>query len=1654
MPIRALGRLLWVLITLLTRSRSLHFVSTQRVWARIGIDSWGPRGASACRSRSLLKYFSLLVLATAPVLSQASFPATSTTLYIPRSAVTGNEFPGFNNNGIWFAQYSRMAACSITNDQVHYYYGSDYSSFSMQGDVCVILYKDGSTYQYTAQAVLFQGQCPANSTLAGATCSCRQGYIEKGATCVLPASFTVSLVGASSTHVSPAGPALLQTAHVDQNGSPGAGKEVTISLSDGTAQQGVTDGAGNFVFTFAPPPKSTSVRLAATCSECQNTAEKTIDVAGVDAGTCSRTLIGNPINLASGEKVQYETDWIDASVDPLTFARTYGSASPDVARTAGLGPNWLHSFWGTVAGSSDGKTVYLGDGTRLTLSPTSTGTYAGLGAAGTLVVTADGQEFTRGSDDSHWKFDLNGRLLAITQRNGWATSLQYNSAGQLVSATNAFGRILKFDYDASGHLTGITVPDGSRVAFTYDASGRLGSAVSAGESTSYLYEDSRWPNALTGTVDATGVRIGTYSYDANGLAVATSHAGGADAYRLTYDASVASGAGSLFPGASTDAVSFQRSVQVTDPLGSTRSVVIKGGDGSVQLVTAGSPASGDSVANRSFVQGTALAASETDFMGVSTLFTWDTSRRLKIGEMRAAGLPEAQSTSIQWHPIFRLPVLVSEPGRNTEFVYDAVGNLITQTITDLATGQARTWQWSYTAERLVGTMTDPRGGIWVFGYDAFGNRVSAKDPLGQTTRYAYDLAGRVASQTDPNELQTKFVYDVRGRLTQLTRDTEVTSFAYMPSGKLAEVVLANGYAVKYSYDAAQRLIGASDNRGASVSFMLDGMGNRVHEEIKDAGGNIALATSRVINSLNRVAAVQGSVGQTTTLAYDGNGELVAQTDPLNQSTRQTLDALRRPTSISFADNATASQSWSQLDQLTQVADPKGVRTTYARNAFGEVISESSPDIGTISYTRDAAGNVVQMKDAKGQITTIDRDSLGRPIRIAYADGKQVSLVYDAAGFVSTMTDSSGSTSFTRDAQGRVLAKTQQIAVGGSAQFTLAARYSYVAGDLQQVTYPSGMQVSYRRQAGRIVGIDVRPPGTLRSSAPFVSDLVWTALGQPKAWTWSSGDKASRSFDTDGRMVQNEFASYNWDAASRISSITQMLWASAREPEGSERDGARRSRRALQQVPVTWAVGYDSRNRVTSFVRTGSDTRYSYDANSNRLTSVEVAGGDLDLDGFFTGDADRTQTESQQSMLDPLSNRLLGFTRRASVSREGKAADSASYAVTYTVDANGSLTSDGVRSFDYDGSGRLAKVRMRSDDEPTSIVYLHNGTGQRVFKSDLEVERSEPTKEELGEDFLDWLRHRFGAWLSGGERVRLGNGFLYADGDMPSWALLGEYGNGGSSSTGSVEYIWLPIESGGAIPIGLHRGGQLFAIHGDHLGTPRLVTNEANTPVWQWPYTAFGDNQPVGVLRTKRDEGQVRIGNAEPEVRLDLRFPGQMQDAETRTFYNYYRDYRPAEGRYAQSDPIGLDGGINIYGYVGGNPLSYSDPSGLDPYTGQTPPENIPGGPWTRAGAGQPPGTFYGPQNPNGGPRDVCRYVPDGANGGPVGAKDSYWKTKVPGEPWTRFDLEGNPITPQQAHPGNPTSAPISPLVVPWSVPLYPVLCPLCNVLMPPTDGPS
>ncbi len=106
---------------------------------------------------------------------------------------------------------------------------------------------------------------------------------------------------------------------------------------------------------------------------------------------------------------------------------------------------------------------------------------------------------------------------------------------------------------------------------------------------------------------------------------------------------------------------------------------------------------------------------------------------------------------------------------------------------------------------------------------------------------------------------------------------------------------------------------------------------------------------------------------------------------------------------------------------------------------------------------------------------------------------------------------------------------------------------------------------------------------------------------------------------------------------------------------------------------------------------------------------------------------------------------------------------------------------------------------------------------------------------------------------------------------------------------------------------------LSYLHTDHLGKPQFATDETGATIWDAgaKVTPFGD----GI-------------NTAAAFAQNLQFPGQYHDAETALSHNHHRTYDPTLGRYLQSDPIGLAGGLNRYAYVGGNPMGFADPLGL------------------------------------------------------------------------------------------------------------------------------
>jgi len=1061
-------------------------------------------------------------------------------------------------------------------------------------------------------------------------------------------------------------------------------------------------------------------------------------------------------------------------------------------------------------------------------------------------------------------YDTLGKLVSIKDKNGITHTLTYSAQGNLSKVTDSFGNQLQFTHDDYGNFATLTDLAGDLYRFTYQSNGNLTSVTYPdGKIRTYHYNEPAYtsganlPNALTGITDENGVRFATYTYDKQGRAVVTEHADGVERYVLGYSSD----------GSNT---------MVTDPLNSQYThhfqTILGVAKSTGQSQPAGSGCSAASSAITYDANGN--AASRADFNGNKTCYAYDLTRNLEIARVEglAAGAtcpgdlinytPAANSSERKilttWHANFRLPTLITEAGRETGYVYDTYGNITQHQIKDTATNTTRTWSTNYSYHVsipgviLQKTEDGPRTDVsdvtttqyyapdaaCTGGHSGCRTQVSnITNALGHVTQITrYNAHGQPEQIIDPNGLTTTLVYDVRQRLLSRTVGTEITGYQYDNIGQLKKITFPDNSFLSYTYDAAHRLTDMADNLGNRVHYTLDAMGNRTKEELFDPSNNLARTQQREFDALSRLWKDTGAQSQTMQYQYDAQGNLKQITDPLLHATNFQFDTRNRLKETVDPANGHTQQTLDALDRLTQVTDPRNIATTYTVNGFGDVTQEVSADRGTTTYTYDSAGNLKTVTDARGVKHTYSWDALNRPTQrthttVAGVPGAtQLIWSYDTGtngiGRLSSMTDESGSTSFSYDAHGRLLTKTQ-IATIGTVNYNQTLNYQYDnVGRLSQMTYPSGTQITTS------YGADGRPVEIRVNGNLLLGNIVYQPFGAPKSWTWGNGQTHIRSFDQDGQLkthpIGGDTRTLTYDAASRI-----INTADTNNPAYNR------------------TYDYDALDRLTSQSDNSGFKLWGYDANSNRTTAQFGSTG-------------------YPYTIAATSNRLINVAGPV--------------IKTYNYDAAGYPLSDGAATFTWNAAGKLLSTVKNGKTH----VYRYNALDQRISKNG-----------PLSPNFF----------------------FFYDSAGQ----LIGEYKDNAATTTPTDDWlireetVWL-----GDIPLAVIKKPaatspiQIYYIHTDHLDTPRVIVDQSNTIVWRWDNThAFGANLP--------DESPTDVTQV---FEYNPRFPGQYFDQETNLHYNYFRYYEPETGRYISPDPIGLAGGVNVWGYVGQNPLSLIDPYGL------------------------------------------------------------------------------------------------------------------------------
>lgn len=783
--------------------------------------------------------------------------------------------------------------------------------------------------------------------------------------------------------------------------------------------------------------------------------------------------------------------------------------------------------------------------------------------------------------------------------------------------------------------------------------------------------------------------------------------------------------------------------------------------------------------------------------------------------------------------------------------------------------------------------------------------VSGVQAVERSWSYSYNSLGLVETangpRTDVADI-TSYSYDPEGHLTQVTNALgHITQLSNFDSyGNPQSLTDANGVSSDLSY-TAQGWLASVSSASSTTSFEHDAIG-QITKVTRGDGSWLQYTWS----GARRLTAITSNLGEKVEYDYDAMGNRTAQRlkDASNSLTQQqtwVYDELGRLLRSVGAQSQTHQYGYDLNDNPTLSTNPKQNSTSSSYDALDRLVANTDPLNGVTALAYDAQDNLTQVQDPRGVTTQYQYDGLGNLIQQTSPDSGTTTFSHDAAGNVISKTDARGVvTSYSYDALNRLIARQYpaQPALNVQYHYDMTADGNKGIGRLTAVQDASGV-LGYRYDArGNLVE-------QIRSVA---------VLGQDKY------DRLAYGFDAANQLTRIDYpadlsVNYTRNPAGQVSNISLQIGANAPVALASQ----------IGYLPfgplnsLTWGNGisldrqYDQDYRLVQQQVGSWQSDYDHDANGNIVALAHSLWGSLqyDYDALDRLTLEQRSTEKKTYAYDAVGNR----TGRTTYSlNDGQETQTAKQTLIYEansnrlskrnstydveVDAAGNYTRYSQnRRYSYDAQGRLNSVTDAAGVLKAS--YRYNALGQRTVK---EVQ---------------------------GAGVIYPYTYLYG----PDGQLLGQlqYTHTGKAKLGHY-WVWLEQTPLAQIQVTYASDGisvastQVIYLHADHLNTPRLASNQSQQLLWSWNSDAFG----VGLPDQDVDGDSVQTD-------IPLRFPGQLYDAHAALHYNYFRDYDPETGRYVESDPIGLRGGLNTYGYVMGNPLALTDPLGL------APPANIPPG---------------------------------------------------------------------------------------------------------------
>ncbi|HZJ63349.1 MAG TPA: RHS repeat-associated core domain-containing protein [Kofleriaceae bacterium] len=828
--------------------------------------------------------------------------------------------------------------------------------------------------------------------------------------------------------------------------------------------------------------------------------------------------------------------------------------------------------------------------------------------------------------------------------------------------------------------------------------------------------------------------------------------------------------------------------------------------------------------------------------------------------------PHGRSVNFTYNAAGLVSTIADNIGRTFSYSYDDAGHL-TAVVDPLGGTRAYTWN---TARNRLEAIHAPNGTLVVQNQYASGGRVLHQD-LGDGSSYSYTYT---RSECPPNPPPPGCVPTVV-QTDLVDRRGTVRSFRFDLQGNVVERTVAAGLPEEqvFHYEITNGLLTASiDSLNRRTEYQYDAAGNQTRITSL-VGTDRAVSTTMTYDPVFHLPqTITDANGNTATMAYDSNGNLVRITDPLGHATRFSFDEQGRPltstdplgrvTTLRYDGPDLASvtdplgrQAESFTDTVGRVVatvDPLGNRSAYGWDDLNRLVSTTDPLGGVTRFSYDGNGNLLSASDAKGNTNHYAYDEQNQIRSIQDTLLKSETRFYEPGGLPSQSVDRMGQlSSVTYDALGRPTTMSFGATEANPTAYKSQIECTWDAGNrLTQIVDKMCADPIGSPDCASVASVSV----ITRSYDEFdhiVSEMTpqgevdygYDNLGRRTTLTVRNG--------APGAQITQPAITYTYDNANRLTGIHQ---AAGTINAGAARDIALAYNAAGQRTQTTLANGstvnytYDNAGQLTAIVYNKADGAqigdllYEYDAGGRR-TSIA---GSLAQQNLPTADITDAAYDTN--------NRLLTWGGQ-----------------TYAYDDNGNLLSDGTSAYSWDERNQLRSIQ-REANEIASFQY--DSQGRRTGKT-------------IGS---------------------VTTGFLY-DGEDIVQELQGTSRTAPVTAhllTGGLDEVFLRLEG--------NDGATQHSVLSDAHSTIMLL-NATQNRVAGYTY------EPYGVTAADATNG-----NTSQYTGRENDSPGNDQGL----YFYRARYYMPGIARFISEDPIGwASGQTNNYAYVGGDPINFTDPLGLE-----------------------------------------------------------------------------------------------------------------------------